>query len=80
MWQGDKLVSELISKFPVGMRPTRLFVNRTTSYQLQASRSATVVYNGSKSGNGSEVWAPMPIESNGIPITVTDGITAEAAS
>jgi hypothetical protein len=70
----DARLAELLSKYPVGYRPNYWLMNRRSAYQLQASRSSTVNALGSKSSTGNEVWAPLPTESNGIPIVVTDSI------
>lgn len=70
----DARLGELLSKYPVGYRPDAWFMSRRSAYQLQSSRSSTVNATASKSSSGSEVWAPLPTESNGIPIVVTDSI------
>lgn len=70
----DAKLAELLSKYPVGYRPNYWLMNRRSAYQLQASRSATTVYTGPKSSTGLEIFAPMPTESNGIPIVITDSI------
>jgi hypothetical protein len=49
-------------------------MNRTAAYQLQSARSSTTIYSGVKSKSGAEVFAPLPDESNGIPIIITDSI------
>lgn len=61
----DALVATALSKFPVGMRPDYLFCNRRSLAQLQNSRTAT---------NPTGAPAPIPTESHGIPIQVTDAI------
>jgi hypothetical protein len=70
----DSKLAELLSKYPVGYRPNYWLMNRRSAYQLQASRSATTIYSGVKSSSGAEVFAPLPTESNGIPIVITDSI------
>lgn len=67
----DAKLGELLSKFPVGIKPDVWFMNRRSAYQLQASRSATTY----RKGAAGAIWAPQPTESNGIPIVVTDSIT-----
>ena len=67
----DATVAELLSRMPVGNRPDMLFMTRRSAYQLQRSRSATT----NRQGIGGSIFAPMPTESNGIPITVTDSIS-----
>lgn len=71
----DARLAELLSKAPVGMRPDYWFMNRRSAFQLQSSRSSTVNATGVKSGNGAEVFAPLPTESNGVPIIITDSLT-----
>jgi hypothetical protein len=70
----DGKLAELLSKYPVGYRPNYWLMNRRSAYQLQVSRSATSVQNGVKTSSGSEIFAPLPTESNGIPIVITDSI------
>lgn len=70
----DAKLAELLSKYPVGYRPNVWLMNRRSAYQLQVSRSATTIQNGAKSSTGAEITAPMPTESNGIPIVITDSI------
>lgn len=71
----DNLIADLLEKCPVGFTPDVLLMTRQSRRQLQRDR--TVVINssgnndaGSKSGN----TAPLPTESHGIPIIVTDSI------
>ena len=71
----DAKLSELLSKAPVGRKPDAWFMTRRSAFQLQSSRSATTNATGAKSGTGREVFAPMPTESCGIPIVVTDSLT-----
>lgn len=59
----DNLVAELLSKFPSGVVPDALFMTRRSRLQLQKSRTAT-----NEKGNP----VPLPTESHGIPIHVTD--------
>ncbi len=70
----DDRLANLLSKYPVGYKPDRWFMNRRAARQLQKSRSTVTAITGARSSTGSEVTAPMPTESNGIPITVTDSI------
>lgn len=70
----DAKLAELLAKAPVGKKPDRWFMSRRSAFQLQSSRSATTNATGVKSPTGHEVFAPMPTESNGIPIVVTDSI------
>lgn len=61
----DALVSQLLSKFEVGIKPDVLFMSRRSLQQLQASRTATTT---------TGAPAPFPEESHKIPIAVTDAI------
>lgn len=63
----DDLIAELLSRFPVDRRPTHLLMGRRSLKQLQDSRTAT---------NATGAPAPFPAESFGVPIIVTDAITA----
>jgi hypothetical protein len=82
----DGLVAKALAQFPVGTVPTHLFCNRAQRYALQTSRAP--VYTAPSSGQQSAITAAtalqfpsMPVESNGIPLYVTDSITsAEAAT
>lgn len=76
----DAKLAELLSKYPVGNAPDVWFMNRRSAFQLQSSRSATSVTNSSqKQGDGRDIFAPMPTESNGIPIIITDSIVSTEA-
>ena len=70
----DAKLAALLSKYPVGYRPNYWLMNRRSAYQLQVSRSASTVQNGVKTSSGAEIFAPLPTESNGIPIVITDSI------
>lgn len=76
----DALASEVLSKFPIGMKPNMVFMERNTAFWLQRSRSATSITNrGAATNNGTDVFAPEPTSVAGIPITITDSITSETA-
>ena len=75
----DAKLAALLSKYPVGYRPNYWLMNRRSAYQLQVSRSASTVQNGVKTSSGSEIFAPLPTESNGIPIVITDSIRNDEA-
>ena len=75
----DAKLAELLSKYPVGYRPNYWLMNRRSAYQLQVTRSASSVQNGVKTSSGSEIFAPLPTESNGIPIVITDSILNDEA-
>lgn len=71
----DALIAQLVALFPVGKPPTALFMTRRSRLQLQISR--TVVLQGGGAGNPSPVQGtvgPLPTESQGIPIHVTDAL------
>jgi len=62
----DDLIAELLSKFPVGVRPVVMLMTRRSLRQLQDSRTAT---------NATGAPAPFPTEAFGVPIAPTDAIT-----
>lgn len=68
----DSLVADLLAKFPVGYTPDALFMTRRSRAQLQKSRSAVTT---ALTGSTPLAYAPLPMESNGIPIIITDSIT-----
>jgi len=68
----DALGHQLLSQFPVGVRPTRCFMNRRSMRQLQASRSAI---SNIQSDGGGAPFSPPPTHLAGVPIVVTDSIT-----
>lgn len=61
----DALIASLIAVFPANKGPTHLAMSRRSLFQLQASRTAT---------NATGAPAPIPQESHGIPIVVTDSV------
>lgn len=61
----DDLMAEAISKFPANVFPDVAFMSRRSLFQLQASRLAV---------NAAGEPAPIPTQSHGVPIAVTDGI------
>ena len=62
----DDLVAELLATFPAGKEPHALFMTKRSRLQLQKSRTAT---------NATGAPAPIPTESHGVPILVTDAIS-----
>lgn len=66
----DALLAQLLSQAPVGMKPNYWFMSRRSAFQLQSSRSSTA-----NADSQPLNFAPLPSESNGIPIIVTDSIT-----
>lgn len=78
----DALVAQTLSKFPLVIRNRlategKIFMNQATAYSLQASRSVTIFTSaGQGQPTGSmQIIGPMPTESNGIPIVVTESLT-----
>lgn len=67
----DSLLAKLIAKFPVGVRPSFLFMSRRSRRELQVSRSVTLIGN---ANGGSAIIAPTPTEYEGIPIVATDSV------
>jgi hypothetical protein len=63
----DLLISRGLALFPASRQPTIIAMGRRSRQQLQASRTAT---------NATGAPAPIPMDSFGIPIICTDGITA----
>jgi hypothetical protein len=71
----DALIAELVSKFPVGKKPDALFMSRRSALQLQKSRTVTIQTGAGQKAIGVESpIGPMPTESQGLPIIVTDSI------
>ena len=89
-WLTDDAVSQLISKIPVARRNNlRLFINRTSESLLQRSRSTILTglnlaaVSGSGAGgvslqssgaDGRPAFGPLPLMTNGYPITLTDSV------
>lgn len=69
----DALLADLFNKFPIGVRPTHLFMSRRSRRQLQTSRSVTLFGQGTTRPNQSAI-APIPTEYDGVPIIATDSI------
>lgn len=72
----DALISQLLQKFPVGTKPTHLFMSRRSAGQLQRSRTVTINSGpgNAKAGGNIELVADMPSSAFGIPIIVTDSL------
>lgn len=71
----DSLLADLLNSFPVGVKPTHLFMSRRSRKQLQKSRTVTLNGNGQGSPNGGQgLIAPVPTEYDGVPIVATDSI------
>jgi hypothetical protein len=67
----DAKIAELLSKFPVGERPTHLLMSRRSAFQLQVSRTTAP---NTKQEAFSGILPGVPTESFGIPIVITDSI------
>lgn len=65
----DALLAQLLSQLK--WVPDAWFMTRRSRYQIQASRAA----GSNTSGNSGQPFGPLPSESNGIPIIVTDNLT-----
>ena len=72
----DAKIAELLSKFPVGERPTHLLMSRRSAFQLQISRTMTA---STKQEAFTGVLPGVPTESFGIPIIITDSIADNEA-
>ena len=72
----DAKIAELLSKFPVGERPTHLLMSRRSAFQLQTSRTMTA---STKQEAFTGVLPGTPTESFGIPIIITDSIADNEA-
>ena len=72
----DAKIAELLSKFPVGERPTHLLMSRRSAFQLQTSRTMTP---STKQEAFTGVLPGTPTESFGIPIIITDSIADNEA-
>lgn len=69
----DRTIAQALSKFPVGYPPTHIFMSRRQRFWLQQSRIFIAAANLS-TPQAMTAYAPIPTESNGIPIHVTDSI------
>lgn len=71
----DAVIAAALAKFEVGVVPDVIFMSRRSRLQLQLSRGVTIFSGGAGQPNGgTSNTAPLPIESMGIPIAVTDAI------
>lgn len=76
----DQAAGKLISNIPISRRQNlRWFLNRTTAWLLQQSRSTINVAGGYSlqyaGAGGTPAWSPRPDFCEGYPITMTDSIT-----
>jgi hypothetical protein len=67
----DAKIAELLSRFPVGERPTHLLMSRRSAFQLQISRTTAP---NTKQEAFTGILPGVPTESFGIPIIITDSI------
>lgn len=67
----DARIADLLSRFPVGSRPTHLLMSRRSAYQLQISRTMTA---STKQEAYTGILPGTPTEAFGIPIVITDSI------
>ena len=71
----DAYIATALAKFEAGIVPDLILMSRRSRLQLQLSRSVTIFSGGAGQPNGgTSNTAPLPIESMGIPIEVTDAI------
>lgn len=68
----DKIIAEALSNWR-GAAPDAIYMNRTAAYLLQCSRTYSLSGSGKLQGNVGP-FAPMPTESNNIPIVITDSL------
>lgn len=69
----DSLLADAMAAFPVGVKPTHIFMSRRSRKQLQKSRTVTLFGNGS-SRPDQPIVAPVPTEYDAVPIIATDSI------
>jgi hypothetical protein len=70
----DALAANLVAKVPLVRRSgMHWFMNRSGSFQLQASRTA-INYQPALAGSGAPAFAPAPTTLEGFSITLTDSI------
>lgn len=75
----DALLAQAYAKFPVGLKPNRIFLNRDANYYIQNSRSA-VTQQAFKLGAAADYPTNSP-SVPGVGFTITDSLTtAEVAS
>lgn len=66
----DEMIAGALEAFDEDKMPQQMFMTRSSRTKLQKSRSATT----NRVGGGGVIWAPEPVESNGIPIVTTGSI------
>lgn len=71
----DSLLADLFAAFPIGVKPTHLFMSRRSRQQLQKTRTVTLQGNSAGNPKGNQgLIAPVPTEYDGVPIIATDSI------
>jgi len=68
----DKIIAAALSNWR-GAAPDAIYLNRTAAFLLQCSRTYALTGAAKLAGNV-QPFAPMPTESNGIPIVITDSL------
>lgn len=68
----DELLAQAIAKFPIGYRPTHIFMSRRSQEQIRVSRQASSIT--TLNPQGSPISVPPPTDYYGIPFVVTDSI------
>lgn len=68
----DKIIAAALSNWR-GAAPDAIYMNRTAAFLLQCSRTYALTGAAKLAGNV-QPFAPMPTESNGIPIVITDSL------
>lgn len=71
----DKIIAKALSNWR-GAAPDAIYMNRTAAYLLQCSRSVTIMAGPTQKASGIVgAFADFPVESNGIPIVITDALS-----
>lgn len=71
----DHMIATAIKRFPAAYPPTHIFMNSDMLHSLRLSRSLGAT--GIQTTPGAQQLAPIPTESSGLPIVVTDGISSD---
>lgn len=74
----DRMISELLEKFPIGYTPDAIYMSRRSHGQLSRQRAITIFSNAGVNPRASNVTTPNIVTGvsdwNGMPIYVTDSI------
>lgn len=73
----DALGNELVSRFPIGRKPTRWLMTSQAKFFLQSARSAVL---NQKDGGRGDAFASIPTHLADVPIVETDSIATRAAA